>query len=555
MAEYDFFAPNAGFDDMGANTPRGRQELYERGEVDPESFLKKSMLSGYSKASVQEYVRTLNQNSSQMRMNFERQIHDLSEERAKIANECALLRSQIEEIEQQKKSFEDQLVVARDHYDHHQEQIDSLSRAVEDERGYAEEARLQLESLKDQLDRKDLALKAKDEEIAALNQQIQGLSAEIAANEREIESLVGEARKGSQDRTQCEELQREMDLLRERLLASDAQRKEIESEKRELEKRVLERDERIAQMEGRSDDSVKEAADLTEQNLSLKNRVEELSLELEDLNKRNDALEKHSSELDRMLSLKSGEEDAARKALRMEREKLELQARALREESACMRREFSDKSEELERSLAESMREKEAIGEKYSALHERFTQAVEKCDQLESEKDALSDLLGVYQAKEREHTLVLRKCEEYGKTVSGLQDIIAQLVQEMEGQLARFKEMSDEQSAYREKVRQMARDKTELQMKNVALLEKIDSISMELDRAESECQRIVEPCDAVQGSENPSAPLDCGSSDAVRLRVPNQAKEAVRRARDISNLYILDTKGAGDLAPMALEAE
>lgn len=554
MAEYDFFAPNAGFDDMGANTPRGRQELYERGDVDPESFLKKSMLSGYSKASVQEYVRTMNQNSSQMRMNFERQIHDLSEERAKIANECALLRSQIDEIEQQKKSFEDQLVVARDHYDHHQEQIDSLSRAVEEERGYAEEVRGQLESLKGELDRKDLDLKAKEEEISALNRRIQDLSSEIASKEGEIENLVGKVR-DSQDSAQREELQREMSLLRERLLASDAQRKEIESEKHELEEQIAARDARIVEFEARFGDFDRETADLGEQNLSLKERIEELNLELERLNKRNDALEERSLELDRMLSVKNEEEDAAHKALKMEREKLEIQAKALREESACLHREFSDRSEELERSLAKSLLEKEEIGEKYSALHERFTQAVEKCDQLESEKEALSDLLGVYQAKEREHTLVLRKCEEYGKTVSGLQDVIAQLVQEMEGQLARFKEMSDEQSAYREKVRQMARDKTELQMKNVALLEKIDSISLDLDRAESERRRLAEPCDAAQGPETSSMPLDCDSTDTVRSHVPNQAKEAVRRARDISNLYILDTKNAGDLAPMALEAE
>lgn len=583
MAEYDFFAPNNGFDDMGANTPRGRQELSERNDVDPQSFLKTTMLNGYSKASVQEYINTLNQNSSQMRVNFELQIRDLSDERAKLANECSLLRSQIEQIEQQKKSFEDQLALARDHFDQHQEQIDSLSRTAEDEHRQADEARSHVADLEAELDRKGLDLRAKEEEIASLNQRVRDLSAEITSYESEMATLIEKAQPGSQGDAQREEFEREMSVLRDKLAVFDVQQQESEVEKQSLQEEIAERDAHIAELEGKSDGLNSEITQLTEQNAALEKRVEELDLELADLNKRNEALEERSRSLDERMGLQDEWDAAAKKILKKERAKLERQAElleeenarvrqelkkeraklerqaeSLEEESARVRQEFADKSKQLEERLAASAQEKEQIGERYSVLHERFARSVEKCDQLKADKEALSGLLEQYQAKEREHTLVLRKCEEYGKTVSSLQEVISQLVQEMEEQLARFQEMSAERIAYQEKIRQMAHDKTELQMKNVALLERIDGLSLDLERAEREFQRFDESPEATGGQAGDDA-ADLDVPDAAELvsdlRLPEHAKDAVRRARDISNLYILNTKNPDDFARKVLAVD
>ena len=371
-------------------------------------------------------------------------------------------------------------------------------------------------------------------------------------------ALIEKAQLGSQGDAQREEFEREMRVLRDKLAVFGVQQQESEVEKRSLQEEIAERDAHIAELEGKSDGLNSELAQLTEQNAALEKRVEELDFELADLNKRNEALEERSRSFDERISLQDEWDAAVKKILKKERAKLERQAESLEEESARVRQEFADKLKQLEERLAASTQEKEQLGERYSVLHERFARSVEKCDQLKADKEALSGLLEQYQAKEREHTLVLRKCEEYGKTVSSLQEVISQLVQEMEEQLARFQEMSAERIAYQEKIRQMAHDKTELQMKNVALLEKIDGLSLDLERAEREFQRFDESPEAAEGQGGDNG-ADLDVSDAAELasdlRLPEHAKDAVRRARDISNLYILNTKNPDDFARKVLAVD
>ena len=69
----------------------------------------KRAFNGYSRKSVKEYVDSLNNNSKMIRTSFEKQISDLSKERADLSNECNVLRAQIDEIEGKKRELEDHI--------------------------------------------------------------------------------------------------------------------------------------------------------------------------------------------------------------------------------------------------------------------------------------------------------------------------------------------------------------------------------------------------------------------------------------------------------------
>ena len=69
----------------------------------------KKTISGYSKQSVIEYINDLEYSQKKVKENFERQIADLMTESSNLSKECAILRSQIADLEEGRKRAESDL--------------------------------------------------------------------------------------------------------------------------------------------------------------------------------------------------------------------------------------------------------------------------------------------------------------------------------------------------------------------------------------------------------------------------------------------------------------
>ena len=110
-----------------------------------DGVLEKSLFNGYSRKSVKEYVDSLNNNSKMIRTSFEKQISDLSKERADLSNECNVLRAQIEEIEGKKRELEDHIATTEREDREQDDRINDLMSTVDESRRQAEEAVLRSE--------------------------------------------------------------------------------------------------------------------------------------------------------------------------------------------------------------------------------------------------------------------------------------------------------------------------------------------------------------------------------------------------------------------------
>ena len=75
-----------------------------------------------------------------IRTSFEKQISDLSKERADLSNECNVLRAQIEEIEGKKRELEDHIATTEREDREQDDRINDLMSTVDESRRQAEEA-------------------------------------------------------------------------------------------------------------------------------------------------------------------------------------------------------------------------------------------------------------------------------------------------------------------------------------------------------------------------------------------------------------------------------
>ena len=89
--------------------------------------LKKAITGGYSKGSVYQFVEELHKSSENMRINLEKQIEDLLDEKATISRECSLLRNQLSDVEKkscdEKNELEELLKISKSETETLEEQI------------------------------------------------------------------------------------------------------------------------------------------------------------------------------------------------------------------------------------------------------------------------------------------------------------------------------------------------------------------------------------------------------------------------------------------------
>ncbi|WP_028263756.1 coiled-coil domain-containing protein [Atopobium fossor] len=210
--------------------------------VDLQSVLKRSVLGGYSKASVHDLIDEISNSDAQLRAGLERQIQDLSREVASSTSECKLLRSQMEQIEERRAKLEAslsdtsaQLDAARDQSEDKVEQLAAVRSQLEQamdmkeklEQGIAEleahkhDAVAQINQLKDELNRVSNELDRVSNELNRVSEERDSALSRLEAMSTNVDdnaALLKDAQsKNSELEQQIEALTSELSAAQEQV--------------------------------------------------------------------------------------------------------------------------------------------------------------------------------------------------------------------------------------------------------------------------------------------------------------------------------------------------
>lgn len=495
-ADAAFFAPRKPEEDF-AELLETRSGSYFAEHIN--EILKKQLFGGYSKKSIISYVEGMDNAADLMRDNLERQIKDISAERAMIADECQVLRKQMSQME-----------ATRD------EAVDELDRIQDEE----QELKRELQTALDERDE----LLARIEETQAAYDSVSAEKGETA----ETGSFI--------DEEEADELCRHIVELEQQVAEYEAARKDLEA--------------RLADRPAQEEAPAWHDVAPVESNQSFEYRELSESLqariaELDDLNEslmariaERDALNEYLAARIAEMAEKSAvsTEETSRQAYQAESDRAVLLARAYEaegrlEDAQTANAELSDQVDSLQRMLN---KQKDEFDARYSSLHDRYSYSLNKCEELEADKEALGGLVSEYQERERRLVLAATRNEECLQVIADLEGIVENLLNEMEQQAAQYRELEAAQEEYRDKVWRISGEKAELQMKNVELLERIDSLSEEARDYRRRYEQMLENGNAAQD-------VFKEEKEPARVFQPSEkARSAVERARNISKIYSIE---------------
>lgn len=437
--------------------------------------LKKIIFGGYTKRSVQEYIQDLGEASNRLKESLEQQIRDLSAECQKLTNESAILRAQMLQAEKEKEQVEKEL---------------------------ADAASANSKTL--------AAGKALEEENEELHRKLSDYENQITEVDRLQTSL-------HETLTMLEKKEQDRALVADALESAESQLAELQEENRRL---------------GSSKNNSEESQE----------KLNELLLKIQKLEQENEALRKTLDQKEE--AFKSSDEKRRWFAHEYDTNRGHLDA--LTEEAAKLRSDMKmaekEHARELER-LREALEAKDNklkdVTEKYSALHSQYRGALQKGEELASEKEAMAELLEQHQKKEREYALLRKKDETQKQTIAELDETLRLVLHEMEGQLENYKKIVGEQNADKELICKLTQEKTELQIENVSLLDKTEQLMRKVSEVEQENVRLGRRSRSYSNSTSLHDDQTRPQSEkpTVRLFPSDESETWVKKAKEISGTY------------------
>lgn len=494
--------------------------------------LKTALVSGYSKSSVAQFVEELYRSSEQMKVGLEKQIQNLLSEKATLSQECVLLRNQLKEVE--------------NNHSHQKTESEEFLKAGREETEKIKAQLLQLKSENEALNKKLAQQQNGQETILLLEKKLAEKERKLAEKESELEKLSAQL---SENVVRCKTLEEQVGIL-SRQKAEEAERSEnpvkeeyiarMSSEIETLRKRESKLNERIAD-ERQKADSAEKTAKETEAKLKL------LQSQLSDESER---LQKNEDELNEKVAAHLQRAAVAEKTAGESVKKLELLQTKLKQEQ--------DRVTELEEQLQHHQNESVELERKYDLLYRNYSSAVQKNSTLSAEKDAISGLLQKHQKKEQEYALLQKQNEEYRSTILSFDEAIKLILQEMENQMKLFQDTVTQYHKEEVQVHGLVQEKTQLQIKNVDLLDQISILTANLLKTEQECERLMRLLrfsrnesevsqedlpEGSQGNSNFAKEIQkLGLAANVKEDTNELVDNAVQRAKEISKIYCIDKK-------------
>lgn len=514
---------------MNTMFPSEDDELYFNRNINDmlNERLKTALVSGYSKSSVTQFVEELYRSSEQMKAGLEKQIQDLLGEKATLSQECVLLRNQLKEAENS--------------YARQKTESEKSLKAGMEESGKIKTQLLQLKSENETLSEK-LSRNGGQEVILSLEKKLADKEKKLTDKESELERLSAQF---SQSLKQLKALEEQVEILKQQKTAETE-----ESQSHELEEHIARMSEEIetlrkkeADLKGNIDTERRKAAEAEKAAGETAAKLKLLQSQLSDESER---MQKQESELNEKAAAQQHRADTAEKAEAEASRKLELLQTRLKQEQDCVN--------ELKEQLQEYQKERGELERKYDALHRNYSSAVQKNSSLSAEKEAISDLLQKHQKKEQEYALLQKQNEEYRGTILSLDEAIKLILQEMENQMNLFKNTVSQYHKEESQIHSLVQEKTQLQIKNVDLLDRISVLTSNLLKTEQECEKLtkmfrfskngaeISQDNSPENKDFNEVERAIGLEPAIGEGANELVNSAVQRAKEISKIYSIDKK-------------
>lgn len=467
------------------------------------SKLKSTLVGGYNKKSVEDFVAEMRGNLQQIKSQLEQQIHDITAEKATVSRECVVLREQLRVAEENSAKLQSQIVeqtLLEERCQESEKELESSRNEIQQLQNMLE----QYGDLQDEREQLKRNIEEKEQRIANLNEELAKYKERcrtLEQNGAELEAQLCSARSGHGSAVDYEELERYRVLLQQaeaksavleqQLSAATASRTELEAagsiHPEEMEK-LMQREtqlaekeqvlqEKEAQLQEKEAQFQQEAAQLAAEKSSMeKNRadMQELYHQLQD------DLDKN-----RHLSMQLDEKDAA-----------------LSQKMLQMQSELATKEQELS-AVKEKMGLRNGslqdVSEKIDQLFQNYTKHTERVKTLEtqiSEKDAL---VQHYQKYEQENILLRKECEKDKQVSLQLREALEKVVKEMENQAAGVQMYAARAAQDRESLQRTLSELTNLKLEHVELMDSMsrlteayETVRKEKLTAEKELQHLKE---------------------------------------------------------------
>ena len=417
--------------------------------------LKPAAFGGYSRGSVTQYTKELKTSLEQMRANLEQQIKELVAEKGNLSQECSLLRSQLSEAEKRVAQL--------------QQESEERERKVEQ---IMEEMNLKVRNT----DHDNETLRLENAKLKEARLELEHVRQQLETKENEAGSLASQLEKSQ---SLCEELKsriQELEKIQELPSADASELEKLKKENESLAGRLQE-----AEQSGQA------------QREKWSGETEALSEKLRTAEQRNQELRASLAEL---------EDDRSEHRLQFEKEyleKLNLAYRALREAK-------KDKDGLLSR-IAEQSKAGADLEEKFDMLRDRLVSLQDQSASLKDEKAALEEQVAQYRRKEQEQELLKRQNEslsrEIAATKAGVKDILSQMELQKAMILDIISRSTESFAKIREKLHGLIQEKTDLQDRNVNLMEEVGKLTADLSAAELERTRLRKRL-SLQGTAGPA---------------------------------------------------
>lgn len=300
----------------------------------------------------------------------------------------------------------------------------------------------------------------------------------------------------------------EGDVLRKQLVMADMEKSKIRAELGAV-KNELEQSKRLVKSFSDRVDAV------TEENEYLKETLKKQAsgAAYEDI-------EKKMSELD----------EDRRKNL-AEIRKLKAEVAALTEEKARLSEEKAD-VEKLEA-------EKKELAEKYEKLKTKHHEMKCSRQNMSSESAAVTDMLEIYQAKEREYALLRVKDEQRQKILEENKVTINMLLEEMEKQLGIFETLSEDHRNDKETICHLSRENANLESENMELQDKLQVLTRQYAQLENESIKVSRQ---LLNQKSVTDYTSIKEYPRISDDKENEAQfsEVVQKAREITKVYSMN---------------
>lgn len=561
-----------------------------------DSQLRKNMF-GYTKSSVEDYVDQLNLSAEQMQNNLTKQIKSLSSLCSKLTSESNVLREQLVKVDKERSQAQEDLLNANSDREETERKLKVLSVEKEEAEQRAAEACAEKEeaeqriaavySEKDDMIRQIEAMQAERDQYMQLveaaqterngfEQQISDICAEKNAAEEKVAAAFSEIETLNSKIGELSTASEQLELLKQKYM-------ENSDELNNAQQKIRQQEDLLQDFASKLDSANEEMNGLRDLALSpisaSPEEVEALNAEIDKLKSANARMASQASESQKQYTEVEGKLKEMLRVNTLMKDKMDSLADALvasQSEKEQLQKMYAEKaslmdsmsgelrqtqdelsskdnmSSELLDAMKEEVRKaveaKKVLDQNYSKLYDQYKKSLARAESLATEKEAISELLGRYQAKEQEYALIRKRSEENKGVIEDQSNVLTSILAEMENQLKLFNQLSDTNEENKKMICKLSREKADLQMQNIELREKEEKLTkqltiMEHDSLLMSLQANQKSAPQVQPEVAAAEEID-SSFDFEADDEKTSFSEAIKKAREISRIFAMNSGSA-----------